>query len=300
MPNIFLFTDFRKFIATWYAEKKHARPKITYRLIADKLGFNSPAHILMILKNKANLAEERALRLATLMGLNKKETGYFVQMVNYNQAKSPQDKNRFLRKMVRLNNSGTVLLNPDQYEYYQKWYYSAIHDILSFYQFNGDLGELAKMVDPPVSRQEAGKALALLERLQFIKRKVDGTYTCEYPGISAYGEGHPFALSAYADAMLDRARQALHKCPGDERSISWAGCSMSKETFEKVKVEAREFRKRIIGMAQADKSPDRAFHINMQIFPVSRRIEPRSEKKGNLIYFINKQEQTTLFKGASR
>ncbi len=60
--------------------------------------------------------------------------------------------------------------------------------------------------------------------------------------------------------------------PADERSVSWAGFSMSKETFEKVKQEAREFRKKIIAMAQADQSPERAYHFNLQIFPVSQQL----------------------------
>ncbi|MBN1130920.1 MAG: TIGR02147 family protein [Chitinispirillaceae bacterium] len=282
MPDIFKFTDYRKFIKAWYTEQKQRRPRGTYRTIADALGFNSPAHVLMILKNKAKLSENHALRLAGFMGLNKKETSYLLHMVNYNQCRSMDEKNRYLRKMVRLNKTGTVLLKPDQYEYYQKWFYAAIHDILSFYPFQGDFGELAKMVDPPIARREAQKAVALLERLRFITKKDDGTYSCEHPGISAYAEGHSLALSSYAEAMMIQARQALRKFRGDERSISWAGFSMSKATFEKVNEEAREFRKRVIAMAQADTSPDRAYHINMQIFPVSSRLEPNTEKKGDL------------------
>ena len=138
------------------------------------------------------------------------------------------------------------------------------------------------MVDPPISRREAAKAVALLERLQFIRKELDGTYTCEYPGISAYAEGHSLALSSYAEAMMDQAKLALQKLPSDERSISWAGFSMSKETFDKVKEEAREFRKRIIAMAQTDRSPDRAYHINMQIFPVSKRFDRQLGKKADL------------------
>jgi uncharacterized protein (TIGR02147 family) len=282
MPNIFSFIDYRKFIKAWYAERKRARPKITYHDIAVALGFNSPAHVLMILKNKAKLTADRAVRLADLMDLNKNESAYLLQMVNYNQCRSIQDKNRFLKKMVHLNKSGTVLLKPDQYEYYQKWYYAAIHDILSFYPFKGDFRELAKMVEPSISRHEAARAVRLLERLHFIIKKDDGGYACAYPGISAYAEGHSLALSSYAEAMMNQARQALQKCPGEERSISWAGFSMSKETFEKVKEEAREFRKRIIAMAQADQSPDRAYHINMQIFPVSRHYDRQAKQKGDL------------------
>jgi uncharacterized protein (TIGR02147 family) len=281
MPNIFSFTDYRKFIKAWYAEQKRRRPKVTLRSIAAAVGFNSPAHIAMILKNKARLSEDRAVRLAEAMHLNKKESRYFLLIINYNHARSLQDKNRILRKMVQFNRTGTVLLSPDQYEYYQKWYYAAVHDILSFYPFNGDFGGLAKMVEPSISQREAAKAVALLERLRFIIKKEDGTYTCAFPGISAYTEGHSLVLGAYAETMMERARHALRRLPGEERAISWAGFSMSRQTFEKVKEEARDFRKRIVAMAQADRSPDRAYHINMQIFPVSRRFQQlRTERQG--------------------
>ncbi len=272
MPNIFEFTDYREFIQAWHATSKKARPKITYRLIAETLGFNSPAHVLMVLRGKANLTEEHALRLATLMKLNKKETKYLIEIINYNQHRSVQDKKLYLKKMARLNTNGTTLLKPDQYEYYQKWYYSVIHEILSFYPFNGNFKNLAKMVHPPISQREAAQAVALLERLNFIKKEDDGSYTCEYPGTSAYAEGHSLVLSSYADAMINQGRLALQNQPVDERSISWAGISMSKATFEKAKEEAREFRKRIVSMAQQDQAPDRAYHFNMQIFPVSQQL----------------------------
>jgi uncharacterized protein (TIGR02147 family) len=280
MPNVFSFTDYRKFIRAWYAEQKNRRPKVTLRSIAAATGFNSPAHIAMVLKNKARLSEGRALRLAGAMGCNKRESQYFLLLVNYNQTRSLQDKKNLLRKMVRFNRAGTVLLNSDQYEYYQKWYYAAVHDILSFYPFRGDFRELAAMVKPSIPQREAVKAVTLLERLRFIIKKEDGTYTCAYPGISAYAEGHSLVLGAYAETMMDRARHALRRFPGEERSISWAGFSMSRQTFEKVKEESQNFRKRIIAMAQADRSPDRAYHINMQIFPVSRRYERRTEQHG--------------------
>ncbi|HEX2956434.1 MAG TPA: TIGR02147 family protein, partial [Chitinispirillaceae bacterium] len=234
--------------------------------------------VLMVLKGKANLSDEHALRLATLMKLNKKETKYLIEIVNYNQRRSVQDKKLHLKKMARINKTGTVLLNPDQYEYYQKWYYSVIHEILSFYPFKDDFKSLAKMVNPPISQREAMQAVTLLERLQFIKKNADGTYTCEYPGISAYAEGHSLVLSSYADTMISQGRAAIQQAPGDERSVSWAGFSMSKSTFEKIKEEAREFRKRIITMAQEDQFPDRAYHFNMQIFPVSQQHHQTSQE----------------------
>ena len=271
MPNIFLYTDYRKFIKDWYDEKKRQDTGVTYRTIARAVGFNSPAHITMVLKKKTNLSNAHLIKFSDVMKLRKKESDYFSLLVNYNQSKLTVDKKFFFDKMVKFKEIGTTLLNPDQYEYYRKWYYAVIHDILSFYPFKGDCRELAKMVEPSITPREAQKAVALLERLRFIIKKDDGSYQCAHPGISAYSEGHSLALSVYAADMIDRAKSALEKLPGDERAVSWAGFSMSKKIFEKVKEETRLFRKHIIALAQADDAPDRAYHINMQIFPVSKR-----------------------------
>lgn len=280
MPDIFSYTDYREFIVAWYNEKKHGRPKVTYRIIAEAIGFNSSAHVLMVLRNKAHLPPENAKKLAKFLGLNQKEAKYLIEMVNYSRHRSLEEKKRSMGQMVRLNKKSTILLQPDQYEYYQKWYYAAIHDTLSFYPFKDDFNALAKMMNPPITSREAKKAVALLERLQFIQKKGDGTYTCNYPGISAYAEGGDLALGTYAEAMMDKAKEALHNQPADERSISWAGFSMSKETFEKVKSEVREMRKRIVALAQADTSPDRAYHLNLQLFPVSKPHHRHPEGEG--------------------
>jgi uncharacterized protein (TIGR02147 family) len=278
MPDIFTYTDFRAFIQDWYKEENQVRPGITYRKIADAVGFTSPAHLTMVLQKKTKLGAEHCRKFSLLMGLNKKETACFIQLVNYNQAKSTEDKKRFFDGLVKLNSSGTTLLSPDQYEYYQKWYYSAVYDILSFYDFKGDYRALARMVEPSITPREAEKAVKLLERLQFIAKKPDNGYACNIGAISAYTEGKSLALSTYAKEMINRAGAVVDDVEKDDRAISWAGFSMSKETFEKIKLETREFRKRIIAMANADTSPSRAYHINIQLFPVSKTAGPSEEK----------------------
>ena len=118
----------------------------------------------------------------------------------------------------------------------------------------------------------------MLERLKFIEKNDDGTYTCHYPGISAYAEGRSVVLSSYAATMMDRARYALEKSMNEDRVISWVGFSVSDETFARMKEEARAFRKRLVEMALNDPNPERAFHLNLQIFPVSKKANGPSSR----------------------
>ncbi|MBN1308046.1 MAG: TIGR02147 family protein [Chitinispirillaceae bacterium] len=282
MGTIFTYTDFRLWIKEWYEGRRRSDAPVSYRAIARSVGLKSPAHITMILKGKTNLPPESIPRFVTLMKLKKKEGDYFTLLVQYNQAKGVKRKKLIYDKMVKFKECGTTLLTPDQYRYYQKWYYAVIHDILSYYRFRGDYRELAKMVEPSITAREAKNSIQLLERLKFIEKAEDGTYVCRRPGISAYSEGRSVVLSAYAETMIERARHALEKMRDEERVISWAGFSVSAETFKLMKEESRAFRKKLVEIARNDCSPERAFHLNLQIFPVSKRFPCRKPLKGAL------------------
>lgn len=268
--SIYSYLDYRLFIKDWYNTQLLSKNPLSYRAIASAVGYNSPAHITMILKGKANLSQQHISNFSQLFKLNKRESEFFELIVNFNQEKNKDNKQILLKKIVKFNKSSTTLLTSDQFEYYQKWYYSVIHDILSFYKFNGDFNELAAMVEPSITAREARKAIRLLERLNFIQSRPDGGYDCHYKGISAYSEGTSLVLSSYAEKMIDSSKHALNKMPDNERVISWSGFSASEEMFQKIKEEARAFRKKIIEMVQSDPNPNKAYHLNLQIFPVSK------------------------------
>ena len=272
MKLVFSYTDFRNVIRDWYDEQQQSGASVTYRSIAAVTGLKSPAYITMILQAKTRLPEELIPNFCKLFKFKKRESDFFTLLVRYNQSRNASEKKRLYGQLVKFKECGTTLLSSDQHAYYQKWYYSVIHDILSFYPFNGDYKALAAMVEPSITARQAKSAVALLERLEFIKIEKDGTCTCRYPGISAYAEGHSVVLSTYAENMIEQARHALEKQPTDERLISWAGFSVSSKTFKMIKEEARSFRKKLIVMAQQDSAPEQAFHLNLQVFPVSKRM----------------------------
>ncbi|NLG19547.1 MAG: TIGR02147 family protein [Fibrobacter sp.] len=71
MDSIYSYLDYRLFIKDWYAAQASSEKPLSYRAIAASVGFNSPAHITMVLKGKANLSAERVTRFARLLKLKK-------------------------------------------------------------------------------------------------------------------------------------------------------------------------------------------------------------------------------------
>jgi uncharacterized protein (TIGR02147 family) len=70
---------------------------------------------------------------------------------------------------------------------------------------------------------------------------------------------------------LDLARRALDRYTSIERDVSGVTMSLSDNGFEQIKKEIQSFRKRIVEIASRDSNEERAFQLNIQLFPLSKR-----------------------------
>jgi uncharacterized protein (TIGR02147 family) len=266
MPNIYEYTSYRE-----YLKAEHSR--FSYRFIAARVGFKSAGHFTQIIKGQANLSPHMVSRFIEFLKLKKRQAEYFEILVNFDQARTQAEKTRYYERILTFKGSAPSVLTPDQYEFYRKWYYAVVRDVLAFYTFKGDYRELSRILNPPISTEEARKAIELLERLNLIRKNRHKAYERADRVITTGSQGYNLALSQYAVNMMDMAKQAIDRFPSNERTISWTGITVSRETFLKIQEETRNFRKRILTMAQNSENPDRTYHFNIQVFPTSKRYE---------------------------
>ena len=279
MANIFDYTNYRLFLKDFYTEKKKDNPNFSYRYIAQKVAFKSAGHFTQIINGQANISTHLITRFCKFLKLKKREIEYFELLVAFEQAKTLEEKRHFYERIVNFKEVSAKVLSPDQYEFYSKWYYAVIRDILSTYEFNGDFRELANVVVPSITTAEAEKAIKLLLKLELIQINNKGIYDVTDAFISANPEEKTIVLSGYARQMIDRAKEAVDLLPKEERIISWSGFSVSDKTFELIKEEIRATRKRIRALVSEDRSPNRVYHFNTQFFPVSREIKHSTKRK---------------------
>lgn len=279
MVNIFNYSNYRLFIKDSYEENKRINPHFSYRYIAQKVGFKSAGHLTQIIKGNANISSHLTSRFCKFLKLKKREIEYFELLVNFDQAKTQEEKRHYFERIVNFKEISAKVLSPDQYEFYQKWYYAVIRDILSIYPFRGNYRELANLTEPSITTKEAEKAIKLLLKINLIKFNKEGVYEVTESFISSQLEEYSVALSTYAMQMIDRAKKAVDLLPKEERSISWAGFSVSEKTYELIRDEIRAFRKHILSLVEKDKHPERVYHFNTQFFPVSKVVKLRGERK---------------------
>lgn len=269
MITVFSYTDFRKFLADFIVYKKASNPRFSNRMLATRAGF-TPGHLTRILQGRTRISLDLALKLAEFCKMTKRQTEYFQHLIRYNQADNHEEKRKFFEKMLSYRESSIRVVEADQYEYYDKWYYSAIRSVLGYYRFNGNFAELGSMIVPAISAEEAQKAIQLLTRLSMIRKEPSGEWSVSEPLIRNTEESSTLAINNFVIASLDLARRAIDRFPRNERTLSSTTIAISYESYDKIKDDVRDLRRRIMELAANDPAPQRSYMLNFQLFPIAQ------------------------------
>jgi uncharacterized protein (TIGR02147 family) len=271
MDSIFSYTDYRKFLSDFYREKKALRKSFSYRFIASRVGFKSAGHFTQILTGKANISIILIERFAEFLDLKKRETEYFQCLVLFNQARNHEDKKRYFDKMMSFREATVRVVDAAQYEFYDKWYYTAIHELLDFYRFKGDYKELGRQIEPAISPAEAQKSIELLAGLGFIKKDAHGYYRKTSAAITSGKSAPSLAVNSFVLNSLKLSAEAIDRFPREQRNLSWLTMSLSQKSYDEIVEELRAFRRRALDIASQDPEADRLYQFNFQVFPLSRK-----------------------------
>ena len=181
MKNIYEYLDYRLYLKNYYEDQKRSDPGFSYRIWADRAGFQAKDFILRVMRGSSRLSAESAHNLANGMDLSSAESRYFKELVRYNQAKTFKEQelcyNRLHRQHVRFKpRSVGRVLTHEYFEFYSEWYHAAIRSLINSFGFKGDYIWLARSVYPAISISKARKSVALLEKLRLIQRDNSGAY----------------------------------------------------------------------------------------------------------------------------
>jgi uncharacterized protein (TIGR02147 family) len=163
-------------------------------------------------------------------------------------------------------------MDANQYEFYSKWYYSAVRELLNTVDFKDDYRLLAKSLNPSITPDQARAAISLLKDLGLIKKNEKGHFRPANALITTGDEVkvNSLKVATFQMGMMDLAKESIDRHPSRNRDVSTLTLSISKDTFEEMKAEMQAFRKKLMGMAERSRAVDRVYQLNMQFFPLSR------------------------------
>jgi uncharacterized protein (TIGR02147 family) len=280
MVDIFTYLDYRRFLHDLYAERKAKSKYFSYRYLAQKTGLKSVGFFTWVLQGKRNLSPRLVLKFAEAFKLNKQETAYFELLVSYNQARSHEEKKHYFDRIASLKRPSAKVVDTDQYEFYEKWYYSAIREIIGIQPFKDDYVKLARSLTPSISATEARKAVELLEKLGLIIKNEQGLFVRRDSTITTGESWKSLAIAHFQLQTLDLAKQSMDRFSKSERDVSTLTLSCSLETFSAIRERLKGIRQELAEMVKNDPNPECVYQVNLQAFPLTKPVTEKTAQEG--------------------
>lgn len=279
--SIFNYTDYRKYLSDYYQEQKRSRKAFSYRFFARKAGINSVGLYKDVVEGRQNLGRALIMKFSAAIGHTKKEAEYFENMVFFNEARTAEERRLFFERMISNQSTQGRIIDSTRYEYYQKWYYSAVRALISIGRFGNDdksCRKIAGILNPRIRPDKVKKALSVLERLEFITKDTEGFFVLAHPVITTgilQPEKNVAILNVvnFQKEVMELANGAFDTFGSEDINFSTLTLGISDSTKSLIKEELAAVRHRVASLAEKDVSPDRAYQLNMQFFPLSDTCE---------------------------
>lgn len=220
MPDIFEYTDYRKYLADLYAFRKQANRSFSYRSIAQKAGIASPSFIGKILAGESNISHQTLMRLIDVFQIAGPEAEYFELMVNFERSRSELDKNHYNQRLRAHRRRYGKPKDEGSEDLFAVWYVQPILTLVELGLFHGDYASLGRMLTPPITAQEARLALESLMLHGVVHKDPGGRHvrtlpptpsaTPSSPGPSAQVDNGFAELSALLETLPESVPTDLH------------------------------------------------------------------------------------------
>ena len=279
MKEIVEYTDYRKYIQDYYDERKRCSA-FTWRDFARAAGFSSAVFLKYVCEGKKNLSLGAAGSVANAMGLAGFENTYFVLMVSYAHAKGDAAKRAAFEERCALARAHRVhVLGNEEFDYFKSWKNPVLREIAPHMPGAKPL-DMAHACKQKISATEVSETLDFLVRAGLLKRDKDGNYHQTEKSVSMGPvDAVPVAARDMQRQMGEFAIQSLD-LPLSERDMSGLTLGLTRRAYERIKKELADCRRRIVAIATEDDETEQVYRLNLQLFPMSERLDKEFEKKG--------------------
>lgn len=262
--SVFMYFDYRDYIR---AVLETMRSKgLSLRAIQENAGVSGSAFFSRILDGSRPLSIANAKNIAKSWGLSVGESDYFLDLVRFGNEKNVDVREELLRKLltVRANNQ-EFALQDSSLKFFSKWYYPVLRDLLPLLPPNTPVEKIGRMFTPVLRAPQVESGIRYLMESGFVTLDENGVYRVEQPIVSTPPRVRSTILRKYHLKNLEVNSEVYDLFTSDDRSVTSVTCSLSKESFEKVREEIAKLREKILALSREEKNPDRVCHVGFQL-----------------------------------
>ena len=271
MKAIIEYSDFRKYMRDFYEERK-LRHVFSWREFSKAAGFTSSSYMKVVCDGKSNLSRIGVERTGQAMGLVGFEMDYFRAMVNFGQETDETKKKAAYEEMLSIAKIHKVrVIEGELFKFYETWKNPVLRELAPLMP-GATPGEIAKKCYMDISANDVKETLDFLTKAGFIKKTGENTFIQTETSIKGSPEATKLAIRDMHREMAKIAASSLDLAK-TERNFSGVTMGISKDSYEQIVKELDECRRKIISIAAGDKNIDQVYRLNLQLFPLTRKVK---------------------------
>ena len=275
MKAIIEYSDFRKYMRDFYEERK-LRHVFSWREFSKAAGFTSSSYMKVVCDGKSNLSRIGVERTGQAMGLVGFEMDYFRAMVNFGQETDETKKKAAYEEMLSIAKIHKVrVIEGELFKFYETWKNPVLRELAPLMP-GATPGEIAKKCYMDISANDVKETLDFLTKAGFIKKTGENTFVQTETSIKGSPEATKLAIRDMHRELAKIAASSLDLAK-TERNFSGVTMGISKDSYEQIVKELDECRRKIISIAAGDKNIDQVYRLNLQLFPLTRKVKENGD-----------------------
>ena len=277
MKTIFEYRDYREYVRDFYESRKKCSA-FTWREFAKLAGFSSSGFLKLVCDGKTRLSKVGVEKVLSAMNLSGAQAEYFRLMVSFCDSQQPDVRRTSFERMMKIASENRVeFLEAKSFAYFSSWANPALRELAPIMKGASPL-EMGHTLVPAISAAEARESLDLQESLGLLKKDECGNYVQTSEGVSSTREVISATVVNMQKQYAHLAAESLERYTREYRHISGMTMGLDREAYERLAAELDAFRKKVAEIVSNVKSYDRVYRMNLQLFPLSKKVE-KNEKE---------------------
>lgn len=271
MNSVYDYLDYRKFLKDRVTVMKSGGSPFSNRNFNRRSGLKSSGHLSLIINGRRNLGRDAMYKVCQGFGLGEKESHFFVNLVNFNQARTVDERAHFYKRLLRgYPPAHAKFIDSKHYDVFSRWYYIALLEMVRMKDFKADPVWISNRLKPKVSVSKVKKALADLINLGFIK-EAGGRLERVEKMLATPEAVRSVAIMDFHEQLSMLALDSLKKDPVNNKEFSTLTIALSGEDIAVLKKRIQEFKKELHSFIESsDAKKTEVVNISLQLFKMTR------------------------------
>ncbi|MCB9496130.1 MAG: TIGR02147 family protein [Fibrobacteria bacterium] len=268
MPQLIGHLDYREWLRAFYEERKAHDSFVSYRFLAERTDMDHSL-LIKVMQGDRHLSEASVDAWIRYLRFDAREEDYFRTLVRFGKTRSTRERTQCLEHLLSMQGTQAMPLEKETVEYFRRWHHVALRGLLGL-DGSLDAEEAAVQLDPPIGVEDARASLALLEKLQLIRREPDGRWALVNDYVEAGPAVDPKVIRAHQQEMMRMAAEAIDRHPPDHRQVSSATITLAMTDLPEARARIRALRDSLLRLSSESRTADQVFQFQTVLFPLTQ------------------------------